>query len=36
VWDGRDAAGRLTAPGVYHVRVSGRLGGETRALVRVR
>ena len=36
VWDGRDDAGRLTAPGAYRVRASGRSGGVTRALVRVR
>ncbi len=36
VWDGRDAAGRAVAPGVYHLRASG--GGQvaTRSLVRVR
>jgi hypothetical protein len=36
VWDGRDDAGRLTAPGAYRVRASGRSGGVTRAVVRVR
>ena len=36
VWDGRDDAGRLTAPGVYRVRACARAGGVTRALVRVR
>jgi len=36
VWDGRDDSGRLTAPGAYRVRASGRSGGVTRAVVRVR
>jgi len=35
VWDGRDAAGRRTAPGYYGVHAMGAAGGVSRGLVRV-
>ena len=35
-WDGADAAGRATAPGVYRVRAWSSAGGMSRPLVRIR
>jgi hypothetical protein len=34
-WDGRDASGRMAAPGWYRVRATGASGGMSRALVRM-
>lgn len=34
-WDGRDASGRMAAPGWYRVRATGPSGGMSRALVRI-
>lgn len=35
MWDGRDNAGHIVAPGVYRVRATGPSGGMSRSLVRI-
>ena len=35
MWDGRDSAGHIVAPGVYRVRATGPSGGMSRSLVRI-